>query len=238
MKKSRMLILVLSATAVIVGAFVVYRLSSGRSPFQDRLTGSLRDNASGLKAGRNDATEYGGLLAASIPMANAQINAVQGEALRAAAASWLSAYAAEDSREVRLQMDRAGITLPLNWDDQDVANASFEQSVQVLRQVSFDPMKTEVIIIKEGQVRPWDDHPRRSASRDTARPMLAAPEARTRLVRREVLLTGTLPTLEGPPATVVLGIEFAWDVSRSIWIPIRNTWYDLPNEIEGLAPIL
>lgn len=181
-----------------------------------------------------------GILAASIPDAELKLSdQAQRDSFRTDAESWLKAYASSDAHLLVQRMQDASIALPLTWTDSSKATKGLQLSLKGLRQVRFDPSGTRVTGEPiESAAHPFHDHPKRMYTRDAARAFLQAPNVRANLLRREILVPGTVKDAAGVDMPVTLGIEFALDPASKRWVPIRTALYDLPNEVEGNGPIL
>lgn len=186
------------------------------------------------------ADEFAGILSASMPSSEVRLPKNQEQALHASVEQWLNAYASNSSVAVLAAMQEGGVAPPSSWTAAKEANEGFKDSMQLATRIDFDPMLTHVYTISSRTPNPLDvaGTAKRCATRDLARPLLAAPGAREKLERREVLFGGNIKDPSGAPVKVNFGIEFAWDAAGARWVPIQTCLYNIPREEVGRAPIV
>lgn len=229
---------------VVVSAWLLWPARSFRpSPQKPAIASGSKAASSSpdiYQIGATPSDVFAGILAASIPDADFKLErADQRDALRQSIESWLNAYASLDPISVMRVMQESGVEAPETWKTQSPTGDRFRRAMNAVMQIRFDPGESRITSEPvESETHPLHGHPMRSGSRDAARPFLAQPDARARLLRREVLFAGTVRDAEGKDVPVTLGIEFALDPASKRWVPIRTALYDLPNEVEGNGPIL
>lgn len=193
-----------------------------------------------FRIGREAPDDFAGVLSSSIPDGEIPDSMGGSKAIRSSAESWLRGYASPDSAHILGVMAESGIIAPISWanNSKSESDKRLAMSIAGLRNIDFDPDKTQVIVVRAGQPHPYAGRPKRTGTRDDARPFLAASDARANLVRREILLFGSVSAPNGQPSNVVFGLEFAWDRAASRWVLIQTALYDFPNEVIGNAPLL
>lgn len=184
-----------------------------------------------------DAEDFAGALAFGITDAEGSGLSNLPE-LQRASHTWLRAYASASSADLTGAMAAAEITPPEILMTNPGADEYLALSIRALAQIEFDPGKTRVIAVREGIAHPFADRPTRRATRDAARPFLARAGGRERVLRHEVLMEGVISGAPSGTPPVTFGIEFGWNPAAKAWIPIATSLYDLPNEVDGNAPVL
>lgn len=234
-------VLVAVVAGAAAAAFVVWQWSRdgdapGSVPAKGTTTSASTDAR--FQIGKVHAEDFAGVLAAGVPdEENAGSAARPG--LRIAAETLLRAYASGSSVELTSAMTSDGVSPPDILLTNPDGDAYVQLSLQALARIDFDPGKTRVIPIREGVVHPFADRPTRRATRDGARPFLAQAGGRSRVLRQEVLFEGQIgDAMGGGAGPVTFGIEFGWDASAKRWVPIATSLYELPNDVNGNAPVL